>query len=74
MGAELSHIADLGGSEEDLSAGGVDVSRYPHEEHEDPVVVRAVDLLLDGHPPLDAAGLVVANSRAAARIFSRAPR
>lgn len=30
----------------------IDVADQPHEKHQQPVVVRAVDPLLKGHPPL----------------------
>ena len=39
--------------EKDLAAGGIEVAGHPHEAHEEPVVVDAVDLLLDGDTPLD---------------------
>jgi hypothetical protein len=75
VGAEMAHVPDPGLLEENLPARNIDVSRDPHEGHEQPVIVRTVDLLFDGDAPLDAPpALAAAKSRAACRIFSLGPR
>lgn len=56
MGSELPHIDDVGRAFDDLAPGGVNVAGDSHERQEQAIVVCTVDLLFNGHPPLDGAG------------------
>jgi len=50
---KLTYIYDIRSALENLTPRGVDVAGQPHEKHEQPVVVCAVNLLLDGNTPLN---------------------
>ena len=53
MGTEIAHIPDSRGLKQDLPAGHIDVSGNPHKRHQQAVIVGTIDLLFNGHPPLN---------------------
>ena len=56
MGAELTNISYFRGIEQHLPSGNINVAGDTHKGHECPVIVRTIDLLFNGHAPLDGCG------------------